>query len=258
MSSAQTARQPCGLQCDVIHGDALEVMRTMPDGCIDLVFTSPPYNLKRANGGERGGLWNQTLLAAGYDNYDDSRPHADYVAWQKDILNECWRLLAGNGAIFYNHKPRILDGRLRLPTELVADLPLRQIVIWNRGGGINFNPSYYLPTHEWVLILAKPDFQLKHKGNHAGDIWNTPPETNNPHPAPFPVELPLRALTTTTAQRILDPFCGSGTTGVACLMTGRQFIGIDNSAAYCDMARARLARSHGLGYNLSLFDEVPA
>lgn len=250
---------------DVIHGDNLEVMRDMPSGSFDLVFTSPPYNLglssesgaqniKTVNGRFRTSQWK-----FGYEGGGDNMPHDEYKAWQHDLLLECWRLLADNGAIYYNHKPRVLEGILTTPLEYNPGLPLRQIVIWARGNGINWNVSFYAPTCEWILVLAKPDFRLlDQSASGFGDVWRINPERDSDHPAPFPVELPLRALTTTNAQRILDPFCGSGTTGVACLMTGKDFVGIDNSAAYCDMARTRLRRSEGLGYTPSFLADLEA
>jgi site-specific DNA-methyltransferase (adenine-specific) len=66
---------------------------------------------------------------------------------------------------------------------------------------------------------------------------------NNDHPAPFPLELPKRALETTTADVILDPFMGSGTTGVACAILGRKFIGIELEEKYCEQAVKRIRRA---------------
>ena len=73
-----------------------------------------------------------------------------------------------------------------------------------------------------------------------GDIWEFMQETNNSHPAPFPVALIDRIMENTTAQVILDPFMGSGTTAVSALKNGRHYIGIDNSQEYCNAAEARI------------------
>ena len=95
----------------IIHGDCLEVMRQLPDNCIDLVVTSPPYNLKNSSGNGmkdgRGGKWKNAELVNGYANYDDCMPHEEYVEWQNDCLKEMFRLLKNDGAIFYNHKRRV-------------------------------------------------------------------------------------------------------------------------------------------------------
>lgn len=123
---------------------------------------------------------------------------------------------------------------------LNPNLPIRQIVIWARSGGINYSPTFYLPTHEWIIIFAKPQFKLRDRAaSGVKDVWHANTEPN-PHPAPFPLALPSRAIETTTAQTILDPFMGSGTTGLAALQHGRNFIGIEKSPAYFEMAQERL------------------
>ncbi len=70
----------------IICGDAVEVMKKMPDNSIDLVVTSPPYNLKNSTGNGmkdgRGGKWKNAALVNGYANYDDNMPHEEYVKWQ--------------------------------------------------------------------------------------------------------------------------------------------------------------------------------
>jgi len=233
-------------QATIIHGDCLDVMRQMATGSIDLIVTSPPYNLGVSTGGGlRGagssGRWRGAALANGYASYDDARDPAEYVEWQKEVLRECWRLLADDGAIYYNHQPRIQAGQLQTPLDLNPDLPVRQIVIWDRNSGFNFNDSFYLPRHEWLTIFAKPAFRLTQGANKLTDVWSIPPARDNDHPAPFPVELAQRAIESTSARVVLDPFAGSGTTGVAALKLGRKFIGIELDGSYCESARARIA-----------------
>ena len=230
----------------LMQGDCLERMKEIPDGSVDMIFTSPPYNMGTTSGGgfPKGGAkgkWSGGELAEGYRTYHDAMPHSEYVEWQRSILLECWRVLADDGASYYNHKPRVQNGVLQMPLELNPGLPLRQIVIWERSGGINFSPSFYLPTHEWIMVIAKPKFRLRDKAaSGAKDIWKVPQERGNPHPAPFPVALPTIALETTKAQVVLDPFMGSGTTGVACVNTGRKFIGIEMDEGYFNVAKERI------------------
>lgn len=252
----------------IYHADCLPLLADLPAGSVDLVFTSPPYNLgntsgggvpgktrmghyastagphARGMGGSARGKWGGGALANGYGTHDDNMPHAEYVAWQADVLRACWRVLAPAGAIFYNHKVRILDGQAIFPLDYVpADLRpyVRQEIIWARAGGINFSPAFYLPTHERILVIARPDWRLKSKGaSGAGDVWYVPQEADPSHPAPFPLALPLRAIETTGAQTILDPFMGRGTTIRAAKDLGRTAIGIDISAQYCRLAVCRL------------------
>ncbi len=245
-------------QWAVVCGDCRDVLPSLPPACVDLVFTSPPYNLggepwrhlghwKPGDGGAGSkSKWRNGSDACGgvaYAGGRDDMPWPEYVAQQHAALAQCWRVLDDVGEVYYNHKPRVIGGKLWTPLELNPGLPLRQIVIWARAGGLNFNPTAYVPTHEWILILAKERFRLRDKGaSGVGDVWRVPQEDNPLHPAPFPLGLPLRALETTKAELVLDPFCGSGTTGVACLQTGRRFIGVELSLEYAELARKRLEK----------------
>lgn len=229
----------------IICGDCVEIMRQMPDASVDLVITSPPYNLKNSTGngmkaGTKTGRWANNPLQNGYTHHSDRMPHSEYVEWQRNCLNEAMRLLKDDGAIFYNHKWRVQGGRIQDRADILSGFPVRQIIIWKRAGGFNFNPGYFVPTYEVIYLIAKPDFKLAPQKNAYGDVWDFPQEMKNKHPAPFPVALPLRCIESTTAQTILDPFCGSGTTAVAAKKLGRHYIGIEISDEYCEMARCRI------------------
>lgn len=228
----------------IICGDCLETMKTMPGKSIDLVVTSPPYNLKNSSGNGmkdgRGGKWKNAALVNGYSDHDDCMPHNEYVKWQRDCLEEMMRLLKDDGAIFYNHKWRVQNGLLQDRYDIVAGLPIRQIIIWRRKGGINFNQGYFLPTYEVIYLIAKKDFKLAPKANSYGDVWEFTQEMKNDHPAPFPVSLIDRIISSTTANIILDPFMGSGTTAIVAKFLKRTFIGIEKSPLYCQMAERRL------------------
>lgn len=229
----------------ILCGDTVDVMRTMPDDSVDLVVTSPPYNLKNSTGNGmkdgRGGKWKNAALVEGYSHHHDNMPHDKYVTWQRACLTEMMRLLKPTGAIFYNHKWRVQGGLLQDRHDIVDGFPVRQVIIWRRKGGINFNPGYFLPTYEVIYLIAKPDFKLAPKANKLGDVWEFGQELKNPHPAPFPLELPKRCIGSTEAQIILDPFMGSGTTALAAKELGRTYIGIDVSPEYCEMAKKRVA-----------------
>ena len=125
-----------------ICGDSVSVMKTLPSESIDLVVTSPPYNLKNSTGNGmkdgRGGKWKNASLMKGYSDHDDCMPHDKYVAWQRECLTEAFRLLKNDGAIFYNHKWRVQGGLLQDRQDIVAGFPVRQVIIWRRKGGINF------------------------------------------------------------------------------------------------------------------------
>ena len=235
-----------------IHqGDCIEVMKQMPEKSVDLIVTSPPYNLRNSTGGGMrngsGGLWENAALLKGYaGDYSDDIPYPQYVAWQRACLTAMMRVLKDDGAIFYNHKWRVQDGLLQDRREIVEGFPVRQIIIWQRAGGINFNLSYFLPTYEVIYLISNKKFRLAKSNDPTatcgiGDIWRMNQDTGNEHPAPFPVELPMRCIESTNATLVLDPFMGSGTTAVAAEMLGRNWIGIEISKHYCDSANKRIA-----------------
>jgi site-specific DNA-methyltransferase (adenine-specific) len=236
----------------VHQGDCIEVMNRMPAASVDLIVTSPPYNLRNSTGGGMrngsGGLWKNAALLDGYTTSSDDMPYPKYVAWQRKCLTAMMRLLKPEGAIFYNHKGRVQDGLLQDPREIIEGLPLRQTITWERAGGINFNPGYFLPTTESIYLICNKKFRLAKSKDPAhpkatcavGDVWRFNQDVKNPHPAPFPVELAKRCIESTDAMVILDPFMGSGTTAIAAEMLGRDWIGIDISKHYCEMASERI------------------
>ncbi len=243
-------RFPNDFENKIICGDCLDIMKQIPDGSIDLVITSPPYNLGvKKTFGEHitkkwKGKWNKSKIqSTGYDNHDDYMPEAQYIAWQKNVLAESFRLIKDTGAIFYNHKWRVQKGIYQQRSEIVAGLPLRQIIIWKKAGGLNFNEGYFLPTFEVIYLIAKPKFKLLPTINRYGDVWEITQQKRSWHPAPFPLELATRCVKSTSGDWILDPFIGSGTTALAAQKLGKKYIGIDISKEYCKKAKDRLKNS---------------
>jgi site-specific DNA-methyltransferase (adenine-specific) len=219
----------------IYHGDAMEILPSLK---ADLIVTSPPYNL----GAQSGAYAN---MRDGYASHADDIPEAEYVEWQKDAIRLMWEAVAPAGAIFYNHKQVIRDGVARLPTRLVPpDVRLRQVIVWDRRVGMNWSPGHFCPQHEWVLLLAHEEFALASRGHSApGDVWSLAIEQSvDGHPCPFPVTLPSTAIAATTAQVVLDPFMGSGTTLRAAMNLGRKAVGIELSERYCEIAVERLCQ----------------
>ena len=195
------------LRNTIIVGRAEEELARLPAGSIPLFLFSPPYNLQQRSlrsgtnvgvtRGERlrrfahsrtdaaydqrggNGKWQRGVA---YDGYADRMPWPAYIAWQQDILRRCWNLLTEDGAICYVHKPRLQDGLCTTPLEYNPGLPLRQVVIWKRAGGVNCAPTHFMPTHEWVCIFAKPAFRLRDRAASAvGDVWSIAQEMRTWH-----------------------------------------------------------------------------
>jgi len=229
------------IHCD----DCIQFMNRMPEKSIGVIVTSPPYNLKNSTGNGmkdgRGGKWSNAKLIKGYSDHADDMPHEEYVKWQRNCLAAMFRIIADDGVIFYNHKWRVQNGLLQDRQDIVNGFPVRQIIIWKRNGGINFNAGYFLPTYEVIYMITKSKFKLTPKSNQFTDIWEISQEMENAHPAPFPVELVRRCIVSSPTGIVLDPFIGSGTTAVAAKLLNRDWIGIDISEEYCKMANNRIS-----------------
>jgi modification methylase len=243
-----------GVNHDIQNCTALVGLKGVADNTIDVIFTSPPYNLKNSTGNGmkngKGGKWEGNALEVGaYDNYDDNMPRNLYVKWQREVIAECFRVLKPTGVLYYHHKFRVQGGLMQGHDEILDGFNVRQMIIWYRSGGINFNKGYFLPTHEVIYMMpktakGKDAFKLQPKTNAYGDVWQVHQEVKNPHPAPWPLELPRRILTSSTYTGdvgvCLDPFAGSGGLAVAAEELGWNSISIEQSNGYCDMIRERL------------------
>ena len=232
------------LDC-ILHGDCLNVMRQLPDKSVDVVITSPPYNLLNSTGnglkkGTKTGKWKNAAIKEGYEEYDDNMPYDQYVLWQRACVSEMCRLIKDDGVVFYNNKNRVQGGLIQDRGQILQGLPLRQIITWKRKGAVNFNPGYFLPTTEQIYMLCGKNFKLVKGANKLTDVWEIQQEMNNPHPAPFPEALIDLIISSTDGNIVLDPFAGSGTTAVSAKKAGRHFIMIEKSLRYCEMAKTRI------------------
>lgn len=229
------------------HGDCLEVMPGLPDESVDIVVTSPPYNMGLKPGGNGRGMYRPgatgskaARFRAGYGAHDDAMPHEDYCAWQRKVLAECWRV--ARLGVFYNHRPRVEHGLLREPLDGdYGGLPLRQRIILDKKTGIDVNDRSFCNRGEYLLLFAKPAFALvSRSASGMGDVWRVgmSPKVGD-HPAPFPIEVPRRCIEATGARSVLDPFSGTGTTLLAARNAGIRGTGIDNCEPYCEAAVRR-------------------
>jgi DNA modification methylase len=231
------------------HADCMAVFPLLPDESVDIVVTSPPYNMGLVPGGNGRGMYRPGAsnkagrFRDGYDgSNDDAMPYGEYCAWQRTVLAECWRV--ARLGVYYNHRPRIIHGELHDPLDGNYGLPLRQRIILDRGTGIDVNLRNFCTRGEYLLLFAKPAFTLtSHSASGMGDVWRVGIETNVPdHPAPFPLCIPARCIEATGAQSVLDPFCGSGTTLRAAKDAGIGGIGIEKREPFCVVAVKRLGQ----------------
>jgi hypothetical protein len=229
-------------------GDAYDVMTRLPDNFVDIVVTSPPYNMGLVPGGNGRGMYRPGAsnkagrFRDGYDVHDDAMDQDEYDDWQRACLTEMYRI--ARLGVFYNHRPRVEHGFLRDPLSGdYGDLRLRQRIIWDRGTGIDVSKRQFCTRGEYILVFAKPAFELlDHSMSGMGDVWSLGMVHDSPHPAPFPVQLPARCIMATGARSVLDPFVGSGTTLRAALDAGIAGYGVDNSEVYISIAIDRLSQ----------------
>ena len=220
-------------------GDVLEILKEIPDNSIDMIFTSPPYNIGLKD--------RKDTNIATYDSWDDNMEWEEYCNWQVEILNECFRVVKDGGTLFYNHKDKFKNETYHNPIEILfrTDWKIKQNIIWDRTSALSYNAGMFGDVYENIYYCYKGNSpKTKTCHNIMGTIWKIPRETNNNHPAPFPLELPLRAIYSIfdveENKTILDIFNGSGTTGVASLLMNHKYIGIDISGKYLDMSIKRL------------------
>ena len=236
----------------IIVGDAREVLKKLPDNCIHLMVTSPPYNTGK--------------------EYDEDLTLGEYLDFIEEVMREVYRVLVWGGRVCFNvadlgRKPYIpLHAYLIERFEKIGFL-MRGIVIWYKGDAVGASSTAWgtfaspvnpvlRDVHEYIIIMSKGSFRREKKlGKEATiskeefveftrSVWKFPPESAKKvgHPAPFSIELPYRCiqLYTFKGDVVLDPFIGSGTTALAAIMTGRHFVGIDINPKYVEIARKRI------------------
>ena len=262
----------------IINGDCIEVMKTLSDGCIDLVVTSPPYN-----------------CGIKYDTHIDDLPMDEYWSWTREWLTETYRLIKDDGRVSINipYEVNVQDrgGRVFFVSEfyqimkevgfkffgivdLEEDSPHRsKTTAW--GSWMSPSSPYIYNPKECVILAYKKQHIKKVKGEpewkgvpteieqEDGTLkkkivyeekdkkefmelvfgqWNYFADTKSLTKATFSMDIPTKAIKILSYKNdvILDPFCGSGTSMVAAEILDRRWLGIELSPNYCDVARGRV------------------
>ena len=233
----------------IFEGDILEILKTLPNDSIDMGVTSPPYNKKK---NKKGGLVKDI-------NYSDIEDHLDedvYQNQQIEILNELFRVIKPGGSFFYNHKIRWEEGTMIHPMEwlLKTVWTIKQEIIWDRSIAANIRGWRFWQVEERVYWLYKPlnekDNGVELLSKHAllTSVWKLRPEMKKEtvygHPAPFPIEIPIRCIYSILDDKkeciVIDPYMGSGTLAVACKLLGHHYVGIEISSEYIKNAINRI------------------
>jgi len=227
--------------------DCIDALNSLDEESVDTIVTSPPYNKKGLLGSVNVGnqIWGKFNID--YNNYGDNMSEDEYQAWMIAFLQACHRVIKPSGSIFFNHKPRRHKNRCHLPTDFISKsgIPLYQLIIWDRRSSPNIRNDVLVPCTEHIYWLCKKKpkvFRNQVPTEFRGEVWTIPPSNQKLHPAPFPELLVTNCIQLTTAEKdtVCDPFMGSGTTGIACKNTGRQFIGIEKDPDYFQLATTRI------------------
>jgi len=245
----------------ISHGDCLELLKGLPDGCVDLIISSPPYNIGK--------------------EYEYKRALKVYLEEQTSVLSECARVLGPTGSIFWqvgsysNNGVLIpLDVRIFPILEDQGLLP-RNRIVWARQHGLHgrrkFSARYetilwFTKSDDYVFNLdlirvpqkyqnkkawrgdRKGDYTCHPDGKNPGDIWvfrnvKHNHEEQTIHPCQFPEDLVARVILAASnpGDLVLDPFMGAGTVAVVARQTGRHFLGAELDRRYHAVAEQRLS-----------------
>tara|TARA_B100001093_G_C26855679_1_gene1027296 strand:- start:4493 stop:5281 length:789 start_codon:yes stop_codon:yes gene_type:complete len=245
----------------LFHGDTLEVMQTLKDESFDLIFADPPYNL--SNDGFT--CQNGKMVSVNKGKWDKSKGLELDLDFHEKWIVECHRLLKPNGTIWISgtYHSIYLCGYILQKYKWHI---LNDISWFKPNASPNLSCRMFTASHE-TLLWAKKDKKAKQTFNYAylkgqdwGDdflkkpnkqmrsVWSIPTTPKKEkiygkHPTQKPKELLKRIILASSeeAEIVLDPFCGSGTTGVVANENKRTFVGIDNNIEYLrDIAYKRL------------------
>jgi len=223
---------------DIRLGDCIDLAKELESNSINCTVTSPPYN-KRGVG---GGLFRKIK----YDTFDDTLPEDEYQEQQIELLNILFDKTVEGGSLFYNHKVRYFEGNAISPWAWLPKTKwhIREEIIWNRGSGPEISGYRFIQVDERIYWLCKGSKhpRLSNKHRDFTSVWKFAPDMRNDHPAPYPLVLPLRCIESVMTEPgiVLDPYNGSGTTGVAATLLNHQYIGFDLSDKYIEMANERI------------------
>ena len=221
----------------IIQGDCLEIMKGIPDNSVDLVVTSPPYNVGKNN------------MTENKYKKGDKMSQEEYYLWSKRVIDEMLRI---SKTSFYNIQ--MLSDNKRTVLSLLGEYKnsIKDIIIWNKNQvAPAIEPGVMNSKFEFIIIFSndRPEKRKFMDGNFRGNFSNVITGNNasgnkysDIHRATFPSYLPDTLISNFSKEGdiVLDMFIGIGTTAESCKNLNRKFIGIELDEEYCQVARDRL------------------
>ena len=234
---------------NLMLGDCLERMKEIPDGSVDLIVTSPPYNMNlRIRNGKYCSRQIVKELSTKYKSFDDNLPMDEYFNFNKKVLTECLRV---SDLVFYN--VQFLTGNKPALFKLMGEFhnKIKEFIVWDK---VNAQPAIgknvLNSQFEVLLVLqnSKPESRAFDSGQFKrgtmSNVWDIKrgKKYSKDHGASFPLDLADKIISNFSALQstILDPFLGVGTTGVAAKNLNRNFIGIEMDEGYFNIAQDRI------------------
>ena len=212
----------------LMQGDCLELMKEIPDGSVDMVLTDPPYGIDYQSNRR---VKKEKFVKIKNDNQ---------LIWVDRFINECHRVMAENSALYFFASWHNID---YFKKAIEKKFKLKNIIVWvknNHGSGDL--KGGYAPKHEFVFYAAKG--RVLNRGKRIPDVmeFDKIPSSKLLHPTEKSVPMieVLIGQHSDIEMTVLDPFMGSGTTGVAAKNLGRKFIGIELDEEYFKIAARRI------------------
>ncbi len=238
----------------VVLGDSLELLEQLPEHSIDLIFADPPYNLSNGGATCRSGTW----ASVDKGKWDRSRGFKEDHEFNIRWLAACRRVLKPSGTIWVSGTQHVIYSVGFAMQELGYHL-LNTITWFKPNASPNLSCRYFTHSTEQILWAAPSrgkrllhtfnygDMKEENGGKQMRDLWVIPTpgrreKLHGYHPTQKPLKLLERIVRASSqpGDLVLDPFCGSGTTGVAALLHGRRFLGIETDPQYVALANSRM------------------
>ena len=218
------------MKFNLMLGDCLERMKEIPDGSVDMVLTDPPYGMN---------LKPQRKSA----KFHGSRiENDDNLDWCDEFFSECYRVTPNNSGSFFFCSHHCVSEFISSGKK--AGFDIKNLIVWDKGHfGMGGN---WRPVHELILLCTKGRFVTTSKSLKTIIQFKKVHHSKAVHPTEKPVDILEHLITSPDyePQTILDPFMGSGSTGVACVNTSRNFIGIELDPDYFNIAKQRIERAN--------------
>jgi len=246
----------------LFNGDCLEILRSFPENSVDMIFADPPYLLSNDGFTCQGGK----MVIVNKGRWDRSKGFEEDVKFHNEWISACRFVLKPEGTIWISGTYHNIYqcGYLLQKNNFHM---LNDIIWFKPNASPNLSCRFFTASHETILWARKdkkakhvfnytemkeghfPEDKLKNENSQMRSVWSIPsPKSKEKeygkHPAQKPLDLLKRVVLASTNENdiVLDPFCGSGTTGIVCRNIGsRSFIGIEIDENYCELAKDRLS-----------------